>query len=338
MAKNKFTNYDHCICGKVLCYKTKEEAERRLRSLRSGGYKGKRMPTSVHRCEKAPDTWHVTSRMQATKLSLLEEELHVATLRQKIISFMEETYNRDNSQYKFSTAQVADALTRKSPMIARTSVNAEISKLRKEDILVTLDEKVPNTPGGAKYFVLAKHLEEVTKPKTNAVIKEEVKVPEIKPIPSQPVSTPANPFEKVNNQLAEILTKVNGLAQGYSEITKSQRYQVSALERLSLAEAPKSTEILAALQVVHNAIKSASSSSDYDIDALNRNLADTAKPFMQRLKIMYSNMIVDQTVDIKGLIDNLKTPSSVTNSDDYKLGLKDGIKMAVEMGLILPDA
>lgn len=242
-------------------------------------------------------------------------------LTKTLVKYMESLWNR-TQEYKISSGMIYAEF----PGYVKGTLAAQLSGMKKAKIITSLDEKVPDQKG-AHYFALTSILDEVTKP-TSPVDKKEVSVEmsKVTSVPAQsdkPKVTPivANPFEKVQAQLEAINTRLNGLAQGYADTLDTQK---NIREEISegIAEVVKNQQILRNVQ--ENPVR-------LDIDDLVSKLCDLNNPdafiYQIRDSVDVPGHLTAAFMKMKDLPKNL--------SDDYKRGLRDGIRMAVEMGIKL---
>ncbi|MFE1915006.1 hypothetical protein [Streptomyces anandii] len=325
-----------CVCGKLNSFSDKKSVWEWLKEI---GCELRMQPVA---CAKKIGIWHATSKGNSgyMKLKRLEEELHsMATIRERIIKYMEDEFKDTNGKhYKFAAVDISSELARKNPTIARGTVAAQLSGLRKDGTITQL-EKIPHAPGGARYFALTKHLDEITKPEENepeTVKEKEIKVGEEKKVTP---AVHANPFDKVNSQLGDILTKVNGLANGYGQVVEFQQAQRKAIESINSYTNGAAELISSALKGEFDSIrkrldeiKSIASShvtvdGDKLADVINARLQDMRREdsFVYRVR--------DEVMDGIEKIEMPDDYSSLTDEEKYKQGLKDGIKLATELGL-----
>ena len=259
------------------------------------------------------------------------------TIVQIILDFMETLYE-EKGEYKVSSKMVIDHMDKQRPGTNRQQVQQELSKLRSKKIIVGLGEKVPDQPG-AMYFALASVLDKVTTPEVNG----NNNVAELKStVPAQtdkPKVTPAtahNPFDKVNSQLSEILVKLNGLAQGYSDIVERVNGTVS-LDPI--------TERLETIKTI--VTKHITVDGDQLADVINKRLAnlqlDDSFIYRVREEVVGLVKVTEPQYSSESLhtrldeIESLWRKFATSENDDYKRGIKDGIRIAVDMGLFIPD-
>lgn len=291
------------------------------------------------------------------------------------VEYMQELYEK-NGEYKVSSGMVWTVLVKQFPTLGKQTLYNALNTLKRNKIVVNLDEPVPNQKG-AFYFALASVLDKVTEPKP-----EEAKPPvakeEVKPVSTAPKSAvklptqvAANPFDKVSSQLGELLTKVDGLTKGYTQVVEYQNIQRQAMESIAGYEAPKNTEIIDLLKVVQDeqrsvltAVKYPEVSLDNDelkqirntindeiavlLTALTSTLTAPNGKYIESMRALIAGENAHQTTNIREhLVSNLhgvvsaiealvQVPETVSNSDDYKEGIKEGIRIAIEMGLQIP--
>lgn len=350
-----------CVCGKLYSFNTEDEAIVFALSDFTVGLS----LNGAHYC-KDGEVWHATSHQSNSryKLLMLEKELQraMATIRESVIDYMEFWYAKKN-QSKFTSAEVIEGVRRKHPTTAKSTISAAISGLKGGDNPLIMDlgivERAPGTAGArTKYIGLVKHIDAETAPKIEPVKEEKVKPvaksevtkPEVK-LPSQ---VAANPFDKVNSQLGELLRKVDGLSNGYAQVVEYQNMQRSALETL-VANHPASEEIYDLLKIVQDeqravltAIKDSEVSLDIaDIKEIRKVVNEENSVLLKAVESTVINQNDKQYAriltrldgnleDIKDFVDKIQIPENVNSSDDYKSGIQAGIRIAIEMGLQLP--
>ena len=278
-------SYENCACGKKGIFSSKEAAWGFLNR-----HKEYTHLSNVVACSQVSDIWHVTSKVSSkqTRLSLLERELHaeMATVKEQVVEYIRVKYDT-TGEYKCTTSEIRKEFEKKGI----SNVGVAITALRKAGVLTDLDEKDPTRKGPPSYkFALTEILDDVTNPKKKDT--KPVTVPSQKPAP-----IPVNPFDKVTGQLNLILTQLQGLSTGYSDLVR----------------ATPNKEFIASL-------------IDYEriANAVNSRLGDLTKSdaFIYRVR-----------EELEDLVKNIKVPSSVANPNDYREGLKEGIRLASEMGL-----
>lgn len=275
-------------------------------------------------------TYHLTNKVKwdshkpppATamfSIRRLQRELNqMATIQQILLRYMEQKYNR-TGEYKCSSKELIEHMDKERPGTNRQQVHQELSKLKNSKVITSLDEPVPDQKG-AKYFCLTKHLDEVTKP---VVKNEKTKVGDStmatgelkKTEAAKPTVVAANPFDKVNSTLGDILVKVNGLSTGYSKVIEQ------LVELRSIASSHVTVD------------------GDKLADVINSRLGDLQQDdsFIYRVR----EEMHDMHKSLTHLFNNVTAPANfdtLTDDEKYRQGIRDGIKLAVEMGLILPDA
>jgi hypothetical protein len=318
-----------CGCGKLICFDSKDEAISFILSPH-GTEIG--VVRSYH-CEVG-NTYHVTRKKSyyADSIESLEVELHrdMATVKEMVVQYVRDKYRTSQgTEYKCSVSEVREVLTAKpSFTYTESSISVAVSTLTREGVVTKLDEraKVNGRRGGmpSYLFTLTEILEEVTKPQPatiNQKKEETVSVP-TQPKKPNPVTVAANPFDKVNSQLGEILTKLNGLVNGYSEIVK----------RPSNTD---NSEVMDLLRVIADEMRNNNSATPVRIaDAVNDRLQDLGieNSFIYRMR----EEICEATDrEARWVVENIAIPEGVSNSDDYRAGIKEGIKLAAELGISL---
>jgi hypothetical protein len=261
-----------------------------------------------------------------------------------VVAYLKKLYKRDGT-YKVTSRRVADYFEKNHPEFKRTTVRQTITALKTKGEIIDLDEKVEGVPG-AKYFALSSVMDEVTKP----AAKEEAKSVEKKiHVPKQsPLTVAANPFDKVNSQLGEILTKLNGLVNGYANIVDNY----TAQQALDSGRHNKVTELLEVLvKTVHTtqsdklsdisiALTEIKELASSHVTVDGDKLADVINARLQNIRFEDSFIYAlrEEFAPIADMITAhcvSSEPSSppVENSSDFKEGIKVGIALAVEMGL-----
>lgn len=289
-------SYENCACGKKGIFNSKEAAWGFLNR-----HKEYTHLANVTPCSQDPSIWHVTSKVNSsrTKLSLLERELHaeMATVKEQVVEYIRDKYDT-TGEYKCTTSEIRKEFEKRGIF----NVSVAISALRKAGVITDLDEKDPTRKGPPSYkFALTEILDDVTNPKKK----------DTKPVANdKPAPTPVNPFDKVTDQLNLILTQLQGLSTGYSDLVRAM----------------PNKEFIASL-------KSAGEPIDYEriANAVNHRLGDLTKDdaFVYRVR----EELDDRIHKLEDLVRNIKVPSSVANPNDYREGLKEGIRLASEMGL-----
>jgi hypothetical protein len=222
-----------------------------------------------------------------------------STLANIIISYMDSEYTAKGVQ-KFSTIMILEHVQTIKKSWTKAHVMSEISHLKRDGVVVNL-EKIPDGRG-AVFFTLASILEQETAPTKSVTIPAQTTksssldgnnvMTEAKQV-ATPATAP-NPFNKVNTQLEQIISQLNGLAQGYSELAQRPNTPVDV------------DGIIAGLTNLNE-----SSSLVYAVrEELWNNNEELIKDFAKLI-------------------------STVDGSEDYKRGVKDGIKLASELGLVV---
>ncbi|MGS2592218.1 hypothetical protein [Streptomyces hebeiensis] len=222
---------------------------------------------------------HVKQRMsKEDQLSVLQEELNSAMaisnkVKTTIIDELKKLY-KDKGIYKV-TSEILLSHFKKYPGLASEQyLRQQISVLKTEGILQDLGEVITGSNGRKlKYFALTEILEEVTSPK------KEIEVSKTVPNQASPITVASNPFDKVNSQLGELLSKVNGLSNGYAELVQNKQ-NLDDVEHM--------------------------------VSALRSDLFTATTAIQEHISSMIKN---------------------VNGSEDYKRGIQDGLKMAIEMNI-----
>lgn len=321
------------------------------------------------------DTYHVSKskkfsgqpyghrRFKFNKNRILRE-LHTEmttrkAIRDRIIEYMRSSYER-NKTTKFSSQMVTFAVQQELKDVGKQVIAEEISRLKtKTKVIVSLNEKVPDQRG-AVYFTLAEILEKETEP-SNVAEEVDMKVPT--QAPAKPI--PVNPFDKVHEKLnsftansqAEFLLlgkKLDGIKDtiSNSEVTLDDEDFDTLAAKLEERLANKFERLFGILAEIKgfsrgvpetlNEIKTVASShvtvdGDKLADVINARLGNLKleDSFLYRVREETDNIVesrLGQYIDM--LLDRPDAPSK---SDDYRAGIKDGIRMALEMGLKLDE-
>lgn len=285
-----------------------------------------------HQCLEVPDRWHLTTTINSgyNKLRLLESELHKEmannpkTIRQRITDYMWDSYQR-NKTVKFSSSMVIFALQQEHPSAKKQNIMQEISKAKKDGIIVSLKEPVPDQRG-ATYFTLSRILEEETEPS--------VTVPKVE-LPAQsekPKVIPTNPFDKVHEKLNGITKAIEN-----SEVNIDEE-DIKKISETVLSSLGEQIHTLFG-DIVNriNEVKQIASShvtvdGDKLADVINARLKDANDEgslfFAIHKSIVY---------EADRILEEVNIPEGVSNPNDYRAGIKDGIRMALEMGLKLDE-
>lgn len=276
------------------------------------------------------------------------------------VEYMQNLYDK-TGEYKVSSGMIWEELVKKFPTLNKQTLYNALNTLKRNKTVVNLDEPVPNQKG-AFYFALASVLDKVTEPKLEVkpqtiapVAKEEVKPVSTvaKTTPKLPSQVATNPLDKISSQLGEMLSKIDGLSKGYTEVVESQNLQRMAMEAIAKHEVPDNTSILEKLNEVLGIVKDSEVSLDIDDITQIRNavteiLTSPESQYIETIRALVSRENKRQTGTIfehtaskmDGLISAMerigfKVPENVNSSDDYKMGIREGIRLAIEMGLKL---
>lgn len=257
----------------------------------------------------------------------------MVSVREQVIDYIKIKY-RTSGEYKCSVSEIRKALTAK-PSFSSTpsSISVAVSALKSEGTLTALDEKDPERKGKGgmpSYLItLTEILEEITSPK--------IEKEKMTKVPAQ-VTVATNPFDKVNSQLGELLSKVNGLATGYSQ-------SVELMQAIRNALMQEESHTLNAVSALREELRNPPGLNIQILsDEINARLSDFSRndSFIYRVREeLYDR--VDKTEDkllnevtrLLQAIDSISVPSSVANADDYKAGIREGIKLAAELGITL---
>lgn len=309
-----------CECGKLI-FKDRPTASMYIWNLPAGTN-----AVRAYECDKVPGNWHTTKHRHNEEVAA-EMTIQNQTLTKEIIQYMEKRHKRDGV-YKISTKMVIDGL----PHYNKTNVSVQISKMKRFKLITNLDEKVPDQKG-ATYFALTSVLDEVTKPsKKEEVSKEMSKITSVPAQPNKPTPTVANPFEEVKKQLTELNNRLNGLAQGYAGLVSRG--------------VPDYSPLISSLEK-RVAFESENLRKDLGGDlsrVVSTNIENQSKALLNVFMEKIEDIRTSSNTTLVGVHDSILKAIEVSNgspvstaneSDDYKRGLMDGIKMAIEMGLKL---
>jgi hypothetical protein len=267
------------------------------------------------------ESYHTTSTdLQYNALEEIEgafKRIMAETVRMQIIHALEELYS-SSGIYKVSSRMLKDRI----PKISGGTVSAEISNMKKKGLITDLNEVVPGQKAGAAsyYFALSSVLEKVTDPKTpvKTDIKEEnekmanTKTPAT--IPAQPVS---NPFDKVYTLLDTISAQIKGLSNGYSDVATTLKH-IKEGATPSVSSSEISSEVV-------NEVRDLLNTHPVRLGEGTRNaLANSVAIRLQ------SNL----EVILKAMENVGNSPIPTNATEEYKEAFKDGIKFALEMGLV----
>jgi len=307
---------------------------------------------------KLSNTWHVTKHHVKNPLKSpyygsrrfkfdpdrlmreLKQDMTKVTLGKEIIEYMQDMYTKQNV-YKISSKMVTEFIQSVRPTVQRNHIASEISALKKTKVIVNLDEKVPDQPG-ALYFALSSVLDEVTKPAEVFEETENNEVSEVKPV--------ANTFDSVNAQLADIMTKLEVLDSGlklhgksleihHNEMSNQYNSQ-TRLDKHYWETTRKDIEELKTVASSHVTVD-----GDKLADVINKRLGDLTldDSFVYRVREEIENYKLRNAFDHDPIqrrldeIEELWKRFAKDESEDYKRGIKDGIQIAVEMGIFIPD-
>lgn len=345
-----------CMCGKA---KYTEQIALRI-------IKNKNDMKGHYKCPLS-DTYHVSKTKKKKSSSygyghhrfkfnknrilreLREEMATRKAIRERIIEYMRDSYER-NKTIKFSSQMVTFAVQQELGSINKQVIAEEISRLKtKTKIIVSLNEKVPDQRG-AVYFTLAEILEKETEPEnvteTN-IIPEQVVIEKPKPIP-------VNPFDKVHEKLDDLKEAVSN-----SEVTLEDEDHKKIAE---IVLGGLNENIHTLFGDIVNRINEVKQIASSHVTVDGDKLADVINARLQNLKLEdsfiyrirgevmtgyeHSAKVTNNRLDmlaerIQNLAELKTIPTEVSNSSDYRVGVKDGIKdgirMALEMGLKLDD-
>lgn len=343
-----------CMCGKALF--NEDEAKLVVKS--------KSYLRRYYLCKLAPEQYqyHVSKNKAANinhgpKKSLyfrparvlreLKEDMSAANnqLRQAIIDYMKREYERDGT-IKHTSESITKATLKKRSTWHKQSVMSELSRMKTDGLVINLEKG----PGNSVYVGSVKLVEKATEPKSTPTVS----------IPSPAVSTEngnsavtvktktpaeiaANPFDKVNSQLDTILSMLSGLAQGYSEIVKSNAVPSTAtVDAVTMvgelnAFINDKTDPNSLVMRIQDMVQGMRKDIAADIGHLDRAITSKLGPSVDTDAITRALAIKLDRANLNlsdAFRDNInRLIASVDGSDDYKNGIKDGIKMAVELGL-----
>lgn len=262
----------------------------------------------------------------------------MATIKQMVVEFLEGAYKQDPTRYKFSALEILEGVQKKYPYVKKSSLAPALTSLRTNGTLTVL-EKIPGGNSGAKYVALTTILDEVTRPKNDnneggeknvANQENNTKGAAMAKKPSE-IAVAANPFDKVNSRLDELIAKVNGLAQGYADLAKRE------------LPTTNNGEVIDLLNKIQTAVAEPVVVDSKIADTINERLTSYVRDdsLIYRVREEMDDRIRAHERELKKAIKGIQIPPEfATLSDDekYQKGIRDGIKLAVEMGLVLPDA
>lgn len=335
-------------CGKKFLFDSKEEAEAFLLTERA-----KRLGlVRSYKCNGGTSFYHVTKttffsvkgnpRTQQS-FALLELELRreMATLKQWVIEYMATAY-KEKGVVEFTSSEIKDAYAKAFPKKPIDSIYGTIGFLKKDGIIVDLNKRVPGTSKGS-FFTLTKIIEKETNPVSKRPTPVNVPAqPTVKEEPKKasPVTVAANPFDKVNTTLAELLAKVNGLIQGYSELvqkTPNVDVTVDFSEIKEMLSKHESASYQRHVALFENLGKKQPSVHSVEIggaaviaEEVNRRLRDTTQE-----DTLLNDIYHIMSINTSDIISKVAIPEGVSNQDDYRAGLKEGIRLATEMNLAI---
>lgn len=355
-------NIDYrCVCGKQGVYDSRQKAEDALDRIFAKGGTGL---SGVVKCHFQAGIWHLTSKIGNNhhRYLALERELHVvmSVATDFVTDYIKNKYEHSRGvEYKCSSRELINASKErhKAPM-SQGTITSAIHKLKKNGTLTELDE-LDRSGGGrpGKLFTLTKILDEITNPKNDQGEKKDMVNDKIPAQPKTPLTVAANPFDKVNERLDLIVTQLTGLANGYSELAKRPTggnvdAVANLLERLTNSLAQEGSASLNAIQDLKQLIQREASTVRVAIANTGNRSVETVlsfDPITERLdnlkKLIDSQSEVHTEIagrtrtlseamsKLNLAIDSIQAPSPVANADDYRAGIKEGIRLAVEMGL-----
>lgn len=212
-------------------------------------------------------------------------------------------------KYKMTTNEVL----RKFPEVRTQAIYSAISRMKKSGILIALDEKSPGR--GGQYFALTSVIDEMT---SSENAKEESNVNKI-PEQAKPEFPVANPFDDVHKKLDQLL--------------KFKPPTYDTIDINALVDNLLTQRNLDGERIVRNITKS---NEVVMLTTLNRVLQPEMDGLKQYLTGQNSHTR-EYILNMKNaLSDEIKAMHQPVISDDYQRGLRDGIKLAVDMGLMIP--
>lgn len=216
-------------------------------------------------------------------------------LREAVVKYMRDAYDKDGT-YRHTTLEVVNALQKIRTTWNKGNVATELSHMKTDSVLINL-EKVPGGKGTI-YIGLVEIMDKITSPTTI----ESVAIPTQKDasnvMTEVAVKTPATIPVSVANPFDKVHAQL-------SEIQKVLDKVLSKPEQSTL---------------IPNQL----------VDSIMGNLTDLNNPnaliYRIREEIGHGNDEVNRHIsEMVGKIDG---------SDEYKRGIKDGISMAMELGLV----
>ncbi|HEY9260388.1 hypothetical protein [Chitinophaga sp.] len=306
-----------CKCGKFK-YRTKESA-----IAETENYYGFRR---YYWCDIS-ETYHITSMKENDyNVKVVDQGSEDNTMgrsmafAREIEEFIKNLY-RDTKTYKVSSKMVCEAFPRRN----KSEVYSELSRMRRDGTLIFTGEKVPDQKG-ARYFAHTDILDKVTSPTPykvvtpTAIVKSETKtgnIEMVEKIPTQPVS---NPFDDVKLQLAEIKATLANLNPQQPTETDVKGYFDNKFAEL-FKRFDKSPSV--SIETMDVYFKGLHDLLRINFEATNTNLGALLANENGSYRILNSKLI--------------EVLESRNESDEYKRGIKDGIRIAVEMGIFIPD-
>lgn len=238
---------------------------------------------------------------------LKEEMARQRAVRQRIVEYMQDSYERHGTT-EFSSSMVVFAVQQTDATINKSYIHQEISKLKNQDkLIVSLNKTVPNQKG-AKYFTLASILEKETEPE----VTEEI----IKSTPKAPVE---NPFDKVNEQLKSVHTRLDHVVDLVAKDNLHEKLNETAKLLVSVNK-QLNEDLYDKLSAIHeHQISTAPTGFEFDGKILENHrdsINDNLRFFAEILEKKFDEAI-----------------KNADGRDSYREGFKDGIKFAIEMGL-----
>lgn len=365
-----------CMCGKAKYTEEVALKLIKARKYLKGHYKCSLSDTYHVSKLKKNISPYGSRRFKFNKNRLLRE-LHteMATrkaIRERIIQYMLDSYER-NKTTKFSSQMVTFAVQQELGSVSKQVIAEELSRLKTKDkLIVSLNEKVPDQRG-AVYFTLSEILEKETEPENVTTIpnQDQAKKDIDSFIPPTPKPIPVNPFDKVHERINSTATLITTAMEAQDKQLNEIKLAVANSEvTLEDEDHKKIAEIVLGDLNEHihtlfgdivNRINEVKQIASTHVTVDGDKLADVINSRLQNLKLEDSfiyrvreenqkaiepiwdatKAVNDQTVKlsqtIQERIQNLAVPTGVSNSSDYRAGIKDGIRMALEMGLKLDE-
>lgn len=327
-------NYEKCTCGKTKLSEA-EAIDRLQRNWVLKRYYGCKLSNTYH-VTKLPK-WSASSDER-------EEGRRRMLLRTAVIQYLNELYS-DSGTYKVTTNMIREALKGKHDV---KYISQTVNNLKHDGVLTNLGERMPPPNQKIVYFALTEVLDRVTNP-----VFEETN--EVASIPKQttPVANP--PLSVISEAFDTIIAKLDGVIKGYTENTKALvnlRESGIAPSTVSIdldaILASLSAVVLTSAKEIKEAQHHGNVATQLDIGESLKSSTSTLLGAMQADKEVIQRSIEGASELHRSIVDTATndlyhklttTPGSPVSgkSDEYKEGIKDGIRLGIEMKLSIPD-